>query len=186
YAKVGEIQEWRWPASPGRPSLRLRGRMIPALDESRAGRCLATLWQQMADALGEFIIGERDCEWLAHRYQAHPTNVYQIWMVEHRLSGTPMGALVLRLHDTEVELMDVIAPPARLPTLIRWTQRFAGRSGRQSVRFWASSGISAFLDACGGTQHPLDLHIPCNTWSTGPAKEQISGRWWLTAGDTDF
>lgn len=186
YAKVGEMHEWRWPASPGRSSLRLRGRMLGMpLSGQTAGK-IDRLWQEMGAELASNIVGVRDAAWLQQRFAAHPTQHYQIWLVEKRLTGAALGALVLRQHDGEIELLDVIAPPSRLPQLIAWAQRLAGRSGRQSLRFWASSALTPALSACGGERHALDLQIPCNIWSPGPPPAKIAGFWWLTAGDTDF
>ena len=186
YAKVGQMDEWRWPASPGRASLRLRGRIVRDTTSPAIERQLATLWQEMATALPEFIVGERDPGWINHRYMNHPTNTYQIWIVSQRFTGNPVGALILRPLKTEIEIVDIVAPPERFPALIGWAQRFAGRSGNTSVKFWASSGLARFLEPSSGSREPLDLHLPCNIWSHGPEPEEIAGHWWLTAGDTDF
>lgn len=185
YAKVGEMHEWCWPASPGRSSLRLRGRMIHSL-ASPLKQQLIVLWDEMANALPGFVIGERDTTWLTHRYQEHPTNRYQIWVITQRLTGKPVGALVLKPNKTEIELLDLLAPPERFPALIGWVRRFAGRSGRTAVKLLASSGMAQFFEPTGGTRKSPDLHIPCNIWSPGPSPDEIAGHWWLTGGDTDF
>jgi hypothetical protein len=36
------------------------------------------------------------------------------------------------------------------------------------------------------TVRELQIEIPCNRWSHGPATETLAGAWWLTAGDMDF
>lgn len=186
YATVGAVEELSWHASPGRPSFRLRSRLLgPDATAGMQGKVNA-LWQAMAGSLQAFIVGVRDWAWLVQRYLAHPTIHYEVRLIEHRWTGKPLAVVILRFVDNGVELMDVIGNPAEFPAAIGWIRRYAGRRGLSQVKFWITTGCSAYFAGTHATSTALDLRIPCNVWSPGPAPESINGRWWLTAGDTDF
>lgn len=183
YAQVDSMTEVRWPALPKRPALRFFAR--PLVDSNSAA--VDKLWLEMKQALQGSIIGVRDWAFVRSRYLMHPLRPYSVLMVRHRFNGAVVGVVVLRDRaDQGVELVDFVAPPERFQVLLDVARRHAGKLGRAEVFTWITASHLGLLAAAGGRQVPLDLTIPANIWSPGPAPDELRGHWWLMAGDTDF
>lgn len=183
YASVDEIAEITWPASLERPSWRIYARTLTRADAP----AVATLWQAMATAMPQSIVGVRDWTYLQERYAQHPTVAYTLLMVRQRLTRRPLGVVVLRDRDgMGVELMDVVGAPAYWPALVGVAQRFAGRLGRERLFAWVSASHAHWLQTTASHTTALDMMVPTNIWSPGPAPDAVRDRWWLMGGDTDF
>lgn len=212
YAAVGYMLEVRWPLLRAHPSLRLTLRPLTLTQTAAGQRQLAAAaaatinacWQAMQASLADYIVGVRDAAHVEHRYVQHPQFDYQLFELRPRWRGAALGVLVLRRHEEAggmwCELVDVIAPLAHWPQLVRQARRLAARMGATALRGWFSDGLLRAL-AGGGFQPgqvlaapplgasellTLDISIPANVWSPGPAPDEQRGRWWLMAGDTDF
>ncbi|GAB6041080.1 GNAT family N-acetyltransferase [Endothiovibrio diazotrophicus] len=184
YAEVGKVIAVRWPALHARPRL---GSRVRALDPHGAGfeRCVAGLWAAMRRDLSEAIVGVRDAAQLRYRYVSHPDHDYTLWLVSGRLTGRPLGIVVLRRVGESMELLDLVAPLARMPLLVFHARRLAAEAGAQDLFCWITAPFAERLGP-GGTQEEIDVYVPANVWSAGPPPEVAEGRWWLTSGDTDF
>ena len=51
---------------------------------------------------------------------------------------------------------------------------------------WYSTSIAAMISGADGVEHSIGVGVPTSTWTPGPDKSVLQGRWWLTGGDTDF
>ena len=52
---------------------------------------------------------------------------------------------------------------------------------------WLSDALLPVFNADGAAAvQDLDVIVPGNGWTQGPAHETLVGRWWLMGGDTDF
>jgi hypothetical protein len=182
YEKVGELLSVSWPALPARPSYTVR--MRPLGDDNRS--IVDRLWREMAAALTEQVVGVRDWPYLQRRYVQHPTVAYQLYLVSSRLTGTPIGIVVIRVLDDAVELLDIIAPPQRLATLVHCVRRLTWNLKKPLVYVWITAQNATLLAGDSGQISSTDIIIPHNNWTPGLSANELLDRWWLMGGDTDF
>lgn len=182
---VGRMVELAWPAAPGMPSAAVRIRPS-RLDTAADCAAVDTCWAEMAAALTKAIVGVRDAAYLRYRYLDHPEHHYRLFIARRRLGGRPLGAFVLRaIAGGGCELLDLVAPPATAPALLAHARRAAATEGCDRLWCWASENMLPYLRS-GATVRDLDVAIPANIWTPAPDVATLSGRWWLTGGDTDF
>lgn len=152
-----------------------------APDRQVVDRC----WHAMQQTTRDFIVGERDAAWLAHRYANHPEHHYELHAVSFRGMSAPFGVVVLKLHaNNTLEWMDAVAARSHLRWLLFGIQRLAERRFLR-VSAWISQALQP-LFAPALEVSDLQIGIPSNAWTPGPAPHQLAGRWWLMGGDTDF
>ena len=185
YASVDRITELSWPAVTGERA-RWAFEDLAQRSAAQASRLVDRLWTAMAGALGEAIVGVRDYAWVRYRYLRHPEHDYRVLVIRTPTWRRALGVIVLRLHDDRAELMDVIAPPARLESLVAAAREAAGRAARSQLFCWASSRCASYLDTNGASETDPDVCIPTSIHTAGPSPAEITGRWWLMSGDTDF
>jgi len=148
-------------------------------------------WQEMQSGLGDWNVLVRDGQWLVHRYgQCHdhrPQQPYRVFVVRRRLTGRPLGVLVLRLaEDGRCELLDLVGALPRLPALLRQARRLAAQLGASTMFFWAAEEMLPLLRLPAEARvADIDVLVPGNGWTEGPALAELAGRWWLMGGDTD-
>lgn len=190
YGPLARMQEASWPVLRTRPSFRHRVREIDLA--SAQGASLAdACWHAMRESMHGFVVGVRDAAYLCHRYARHPDHRYRIFLVTGRFGTRPLGLFVLRVTDgtaaNRCELLDVVAPPALLPMLVHQARRVAASLGAAELFAWCADYMlhHFHLPAEASTQD-LNVVVPGNNWSAGPPNEWVSGKWWLTGGDTDF
>ena len=183
YAQADSMTELRWPALSGLPSLQTFAR--PVADSNAA--VVDRLWLEMKRSLQGSIVCVRDWAFVRGRYLEHPLQPYTVLLVRRRLSRAAVGIVVLRDRQAQgLELVDFVAPPERFHELLDVARRFAGKLGRSEVFAWITASHADLLAEKDSRRSSLDLIIPANIWSPGPAPEEIRGHWWLMAGDTDF
>ncbi len=182
YTRVDRMSEIRWMPLADRPGLKTRIQRI-GLQENRD--VVASLWSRMRQGLGDMIVGMRDPDYLLHRYLHHPEIQYQLFLLKRRLDGRAIGVLVLRQEGNSCLWVDWVGDPALLEEAVYHARRLASRFG-VSLYTWTSTLLTQRLAATGGTEQPLDVHIPSCAWTEGPDPGAIRGRWWLMPGDTDF
>lgn len=186
YANAGQMAEVRW--NPGSTNYRLRTRVRSlSLDDFVANRVLISqLWDQMARDLRDGVVGERNWDYLEHRYFHHPHNHYEVLLVSARFTGRPLGLAVLRRHEASCELLDVIAPLRNLGRVIDQATRMTGCWGLPFLYCWITSNYLPLFLVCDGQEHALDISIPTSCWTSDPRSDLLKGKWWLMSGDTDF
>lgn len=185
YTQAGQMAQVRW--QPSLPRLRLQSRVRHVERGNAAdGVRVNALWADMAHDLSESIVGVRDWAYLERRYFNHPHNHYEVLLVSARLSGKPLGVVVLRRLDDACELLDVIAPLANFARVIDQARRLTGRWGLPSLYAWTSTRHLPLFLASGGVEEPLNVLIPASSWTADPQSELFLGKWWLMSGDTDF
>lgn len=197
YAPVDEVLQLEWaplPAAAG-SGKRWRDRLwrVRALDAAAlvpgagGGDVLALqrAWQQMAAALPQSLLPQRDPAWLHHRYGCRPGVRYQLQLLEGRLGQGTAGAYVLREHEHHVDLVDLIGPPAHWPRLLQAARRDAAAL---PLRTWITASHRALLEreVPARSASAIDVIVPTSVHSPGPAPEALRGRWLLMPGDTDF
>lgn len=185
YAEVGRLMEVRWP--PGDTRARLASR-VRHLEPEQAGdrRAVERLWSAMARDFDDGIVAIRDWSYIAYRYADHPLNHYELVLVTSRLTGRPLGLLVLRKGKDAVELVDLVAPRSNLSVLVDQARRLTALWGLPAVFCWITQQHVAALVGPDGEVKDLDISIPTSVWVDGPAPERLRDRWWLMSGDTDF
>ena len=181
YDRVGELMQVSWPALQARPSYKVRLRPL----SHDQGPTVDRLWRQMANALQEQIVGVRDWDYVQRRYLQHPTIVYKLYQVSSRLTGSPIGIIVLNILDETIELVDVIAHPRHISTLVHCLRRLTWSLYKSEAYTWITTQ-NAPLFANTGEITPTGIIIPHNRWTPGIPASELLDRWWLMGGDTDF
>lgn len=182
YERVGELMRVSWPALQTRPSYSVRLRPL----SQNQGATVDRLWLEMADALQDQVVGVRDWAYLQQRYLQHPTVAYQLYLVSSRLTGSPLGIIVVRILDDAVELLDIIAPPRRLATLVHCLRRLTWNLSKPQAYAWITTQHAKLFAGDVGETTPTDIVIPHNRWTPGLPASELLNRWWLMGGDTDF
>ena len=182
---LGIIQELTWSAKNPGSSLFWSVRessMATQQEMDLANAC----WASMTPDLSNHIVGIRDATYLIHRYINHPDKQYRIFVVRRRFGFHLAGLFVIRIESPErCELLDVIGPIAKIPLLIHHARRVARGAGCEELFLWAVDNIIPSFGPC-HTIKDLQITVPGNGWTSGPANDSVAGKWWLTGGDTDF
>ncbi|OQW94943.1 MAG: hypothetical protein BWK79_04175, partial [Beggiatoa sp. IS2] len=190
YAEVGKMVEVRWLTLAGNPSLCSRVRHLKPQEDSADGALINQLWEQMHPHLCQAIVGVRDWHYVQHRYLTHPHKSYELLLVTRRLTGQPLGIVVLYREEALdiCKLIDMIAPLNHFPVLIKQARRIVGNWGLHTLTAWITENFVECLQPSDmdGEIHHLDIRIPHCLWYEGPPTEEVKGKWWLMGGDTDF
>jgi len=186
YSEVGHLVSVRWEPSASRYRWRTRARALVGQDIGDRAT-VQSLWEAMARDLQDSVVGVRDWEYLEHRYFNHPHNHYELMLVSARLTGTPLGVVVLRRLEDSCELLDVIAPLANLPLLIDQARRVTGLWRLAHLYCWITKNQAQHFLRCGdGKEDMLNISIPTSCWTHDPRATVFKDCWWLMSGDTDF
>lgn len=153
-----------------------------ALDDDSTG-LIDRLWLHMARALTDGIIGIRNADYLAYRYDQRPDLDYRFLVLGHPAGSHAFA--VVRKHGEQTLIMDIIAAAEDLPLALMALCAHGHDTGREMV-FWLSAGQLPRVQSATLHTDVTGIHIPCNAWTQGPAADDLQGKWWLTAGDMDF
>lgn len=185
YTKVDIIHELRWPAA-GRLPLRMAAQPMDWTDPTLPG-ALDMLWEEMQASLADRIVPVRDAAWWRFRYQQHPQFSYRAYVLKNRLTRRPVGCIAVKIGAGEHwELMDWIAPVEQAPLMVDAARALAAKAGAGMVTGWFSSGVLQAVQSTDPDIVDIGVGVPTNILTPGPAAEELSGRWWLSGGDTDF
>ena len=185
YSKAAQMVEIRWEPSSADFRLRTRVRWLERHNDSD-GAVVEKLWEAMAQDLRSGVVGVRDWAYLERRYWSHPHNHYELLLVTARLTGKPLGVMVLHRLESSCELMDIVAPLANVALVVDQARRMTERWQCRSLYCWATQNHAPVFVACEGKEHPLDVIIPSSCWTDDPRAESFKDKWWLMSGDTDF
>ncbi len=144
------------------------------------------LWQGMAEALGDDLIVVRDAPYLDDRYFGHPTLRYTCSLVRPWWGGRPLGVIVTRREGEQVELVDMVAPPALMGRLIQAARQHLADWGAQTLTLWLTEHHGTTFADEALRNDRMELRIMANPFSSGGNPQRFAGRWWLTSGDTDY
>lgn len=186
YAEVGRMVEVRWPASMARPAMRLQVREL--VTEAAIASVVTRCWQAMSGDLRDSIAGIRNFDHVRQRYIHHPDKHYRLYAVRRRWGGAAIGVFILcQQTDGTCELVDLIGARRWLPVLVHHARRVAAMWSCKHLTAWVSDTVVPALALPADARvHNLDIRIPANCWTAGPAIEEQCGHWWLMGGDTDF
>lgn len=185
YAEVGRMVEFSWKTRSRFPLWGTRLHLIDHAQTTFAATAVNACWQRMATDLRTAIVGVRDWQYLQHRYLDHPAQHYQIMLVKNRFSAHARGMMVLRYDPEGCEIIDVIAPLAEIPLLITHARRVADAHGATRVFCRITENFADHFAVAGGVRQPVNIRIPTNIWSDGPAPDTLKDHWWLMSGDMD-
>ena len=185
YSEVGQMSEVRWQPASSRARLRTR---VKALNRENveSQSVVNGLWSDMARDLRDGIVGLRDWTYLDQRYFNHPHNQYEVLVITSRLTGVPMGVVVLRRLEASVELLDVIAPLTNLPLLLDQARRMTELWGLSFLYCWVTKNYMPLFLNCDGKEEHINISIPTSCWTDDPRADVFKDKWWLMSGDTDF
>jgi cyclopropane fatty-acyl-phospholipid synthase-like methyltransferase len=192
YADVGRMVAVTWSALTTRPALWLAVRELQP-GQPTTDALIDECWQTMAADTTDYIIGVRDAAHVRHRYLNHPDKTYRFFTVRRRLGGAVLGVLVLRLgaHTANqppvCELIDMIGAAHHLPLLIHHARRIAAQWQCPMLSAWMTENMRTTLALPEAANiQDLEITLPANAWTPGPAIDAQRGHWWLMGGDTDF
>jgi hypothetical protein len=184
YAEVDQIAQITWTAGASWKQ-RIGMRMASVTPADAA--VVDMLWDRMASDFAGSIIGVRNWNYIEARYLRHPTVEYRCLLVKARFGGAAHALIVLRaLEDGNAELVDIVGPRASFDAAVRAARDWAAGVRATRVTAWITASHANTLDLQSAEIASLDLFVPTNVWSPGPAVDEVRGRWWLMAGDTDF
>ncbi len=182
YEKAGELIQVSWPPLQAPPSLKVKLRQL----RHYQSETIDQLWLQMAEDLKKQVVCVRDARYIERRYLQHPTHSYQLYQLSSRLTGIPMGIMVLRITNDTIELVDIIAPLRAIKALIHCLRRFAWRLGASKVYTWITEQNTSLFATDESEISPTGVIIPQNKWTPSISADKLLDRWWLMSGDTDF
>lgn len=192
YTTVDALVQVSWPAAEAPAPVRQRTETVAPVDGALSGghrRAIDRLWRSMAAASTDVVLGVRDAAWLQWRYLQSPHAAYTVTLVRSRWLRHPLGLFVTRERDDALELLDLVAPPARFALLVELARAQAARIARPRLRAWITRSQSARLttvDPARVQVEDLPIHIPANIHTLGPDPREIENRWFLMGGDADF
>jgi hypothetical protein len=79
-----------------------------------------------------------------------------------------------------------VGPVRAFPALVTVARQWALARGAKRVRAWVTASHARLLAGTQPSEVAMDLVVPANVWTPGPTPDELQGRWWLMAGDTDF
>ncbi len=150
---------------------------------------LDELWEQMSSGFDEGIIGLRNANYFDYRYFQHPFAARGLLtrkFIRAKTSGEMIAAIVLKDHEEQRLLLDIVGPLDRLPVLLQLANSYVSVQEEKAMKFWLTKGWLDKLETTGCAVNELGIEIPCNSWNPGPSADVLYGKWWLTAGDMDF
>ena len=182
YEKAGELIQVNWPPLQAHPSLKVKLRPLSHYQSETIDQ----LWLEMSEDLKKQVAGVRDGRYIKRRYLQHPTHSYQLYQLSNRITGTPIGIMVLRITNDTIELVDIIAPLRNIKALIHSLRRLAWGLGVTKVYTWITEQNASLFKTDGSEVLPTGIIIPKNKWTLGISTDELLDSWWLMPGDTDF
>ncbi len=178
YGKVDDYVELGFAdAGPPAGDLRIEPLQAGGADE---------LWALMRRDFRDGVVGKRDADYLRYRYFNHPgANRYFPLLLSK--GGEAFAAGVLKHHEAQWLLMDLVAPLARMDAAVGALAAWAeARPESGALVMWLTRAWIERLGWRGRIVKNLGIEIPFNAWNPGPDQTLPQGAWWLTAGDMDF
>ena len=190
YEKTDDLVEVVYPNCDASTAVTTAHRHSASLFEPEAEdnqQRVDRLWNNMRPEYAAAVIGLRDWDYLNYRYFQHPHARYQTLQVldsERRLSGL----VIFRNYGDDTLIMDVLSKQLDMLSVIEACHRLLAERSSADVRLrsWITRSHAQCIMTEGATVRDLQIEIPCNRWTKGPATEDLLGAWWLTAGDMDF
>ena len=143
------------------------------------------LWEDMKNEFKDRIIGVRDFEYIKYRYIDHPEYKYNIYATYNGKKEF-RGILVGKKEDAIFRIMDIIALKEHYGELISLSKSLAYDMQCSHVSFWITKSQLDYFKNFGGKYCDMDTSIAAYKHINSCKLEDIHGKWWLTAGDTDF
>lgn len=187
YQEMDRMMELRWSPQPENDLRRFRRwrylRPACATDQE----WMTKLWRRMRQDLVDRILIERDWAYIQYRYMDHPEHHYEFILLLNRLTRKPRGLLVLRRHEEDLELLDVVAPLSTLPDLIALARGMAKYWHLKSLYCWITASQIRYIADEAAQVRDLDISMPVSVWVPPEIPpSETRGKWWLMSGDTDF
>jgi lipopolysaccharide transport system ATP-binding protein len=183
YDEVDQVTELRWPGAE-MPADWVLERLDFSAPET--GRELDNLWDSMRIELAHFIVPVRNAARWTYRFDKHPARPYEAWWIRRKADSRACAAMVIKRDGAHIELMDWIAPPTLGSEVVACARGLVQEAGADHLMGWYSSSIASLIAGADGVAHAIGVGVPTSTWTPGPDKSTLQGRWWLTGGDTDF
>ncbi|MEX0901117.1 MAG: GNAT family N-acetyltransferase [Pseudohongiellaceae bacterium] len=187
YKPTDELVELRYPVDlPPHASVPYE-LSHPDVSDPAFHKSVDRLWQLFREEMQQAVVGLRDWNYLQYRYLQHPADCYRIHGLKKPGSDDIAGVVVLRRHEENYLVMDIVGSRSEFANILRSTIHYLSLMGdNPGLKCWITSHWQQAMLIEGAGIHGLNIAIPCNSWTPGPEADILSGAWWLTAGDTDF
>lgn len=184
YTQVDSVLEVRWAQKFSWRSLGVS--VLPVPPEALDLSIVEALWEAMRRELKDRILVIRDAAYLRYRYQEHPVFAYQVLLVQQRFSGRPLGLAFIKVEGDHVKLMDIIGKLKDMPAIIHGIRSWLDSGEGLPLTAWVTPRQWLAFEGSGGVASTTDLAIPCHALTPGANAAEMTGRWWISYGDTDF
>lgn len=162
----------------------LKLKLVIQFDQSFQNR-VERLWSEMAIDFGGGVLGVRTAKYVMSRYVNHPEHLYEIYSITGRF-GRTLGLAVCRRAGTELELMDLIAPLARMNLCLTTLKLNLSSLGIDVLKMWLLDRYAAHFSSLAASVVPLQFDLMVRHNSSGGKFDRFKDRWWLTSGDADY
>ncbi len=142
------------------------------------------LWERCKKQLTLAVV--RDGAYLTWRYKNHPLFRYELWGLRERLGRSLIGIAVLRRVEDRVLLMDFLSTKEQLRVLLEKIENLACSVGARTLALWIPPFMTNTVKNLGFSVQTSITAIPRTTEEPTLSKEDISGHFFYTMGDTDF
>ncbi len=192
FTTIGQLAEVSWQVDPSVEQVSLTSRLftrslrITMDNYGTHARSIDKLWQEFSAELQDYVIVQKNAAHLRYRYLLHPVNEYYTVLLSSRLSGKPLGLVVLKKEPERVLLMDLIAPLSNMEAVLQMAMQQTLLLGKNKLVTWCNKIFVERFAVKNAVSQLLPVMTPANTWTPGPAPEELQDRWWLMPGDTDF
>lgn len=142
------------------------------------------LWDKTKHQFRLAVIKDR--RYLKWRYKDNPLFTYEIWGLKKRWSGQLQAIAVLKREQDKILIMDLIFKNDMLPILLTKIENLSFSIGIKKVSLWAPKPIRNLLETLGFEIVPTATTLPRSTHPLTLSKDEISEKFFYTAGDTDY
>ncbi|MGO2263165.1 GNAT family N-acetyltransferase [Halomonas sp.] len=180
YAPLDQLVQLSWPTTePTRTA-----RSVQPLPVGELAALSDDLWAHQQALAQTCLLTVRDQTWIEKRYVRHPLHDYSALVVRSRWRRRPEAALVYRVHEDAVEIMDILGKPSAYAALVSGVCQQAACLKKATAFAWVTPAVEPFLPAAAQRETLLPVNI------AGPDKvawqARFQGCGFMTAGDTDY
>lgn len=185
YTAADALLEVEWPTTQSTMTrFNLRTTTLTLRDEDN----INLLWHAMQQSLADYMLPQKDAQFLKWRYLEHPTQQYITKIVFSRWRRIILGIYVLKDHgvDQGIELIDLLGIPSTLSTLLQSARNLAADMNRKRLFGWITPAILTWLPNPSASSKITDIYLYDGTPDTPQLAKKLQSKVWLMGGDTDF
>ncbi len=179
-ADIGSVVQIEWePANQDQ----LAGESFDGDNPEHCG-LIDRFWQDMSRSMAHKILTIRDQAYIQYRYLHNPTREYQLTVVTQH--DEHIGLLVTRTENDRLLLLDVVGSPSHFLSMVLYCRDLARKMDLNGIFGWVTEADIDLFANEEMTVTDIGVRIPTSVCTDGPSADELTNKWYLTAGDTDF